>query len=118
MVASPRGKALAQPKPPLGEHRNGSTWAPPTGHTVASGHTLKAGAGCSVLRAELQMEQVIALTREAEELRAELAKQRGDAEKAAQVRDGERGELVASYERMLAEQAAAVRQYEARAAHQ
>lgn len=88
---------------------------------VARGGTSNGGAAVQQtvhrsLRLELQVEHVASLTRELHAMRAQLVDARSRNSDADALREGERGELVASYERMLAEQAAAVRQYEARAA--
>ena len=72
--------------------------------------------GATSLRLELQQDHIASLSREADELRDQLTDARTRIARADEMRETERSEMVASYERMLAEQAAAVRQYEARAA--
>ena len=83
--------------------------------SLASGEA-PALCGAPSLRLELQQEHIDALSREASELREQLAQARAHAAQAEELRAAERSEVVASYERMLAEQQAAVRQYETRAA--
>ena len=85
--------------------------------TKSNHHARGSSSGASLsLKFELQSDHVAQLTKEADELRAQLASQRERSAAADELREAERSEMVASYERMLAEQAAAVRQYEARAA--
>lgn len=64
----------------------------------------------------LEFERIGTLTRENDELRAELRHERECAARVQQVHVEERMELTESYERMLAEQAEAAKQYESRAA--
>ena len=67
------------------------------------------------LRAAVRQEHVSSLMQETDELRAQVEQLRSSAAASEEARHAERAELVASYERMLQEQAAAVRQFEARA---
>ena len=113
---SPRRRAEALKEAPK-NHANisGSTaLAKPTATGAPAPSAAAPSSGS--LRLELQQEQLLSLTREADGLRAQLDQTRQQQAKAESAREEERSELVASYERMLSEQAAAVRQYEARAA--
>jgi len=108
---SPRSKALSAASP--SKANSAITLTKPISAAPAASPPQPTGFG---LRLELQQEQLVELTREADTLRAELDEVRQRHAQADAVREHERGELVASYERMLSEQAAAVRQYESRCA--
>ena len=114
MVASPRHhKRSAVVAGPLNERTNSHPTG--SGKSTAVVPTAERSSSTS-LRIELQQEQISALMCELDQLQAQLTDARVASTSAESVHAGERGELVASYERMLSEQAAAVRQYEARAA--
>ena len=110
-LTSPRSKALSAASP--SKANSAITLTKPISAAPAASPPQPTGFG---LRLELQQEQLVELTREADTLRAELDEVRQRHAQADAVREHERGELVASYERMLSEQAAAVRQYESRCA--
>ena len=85
-------------------------------HNVPTGSGNGSGVAPSSLRLELQQEHILSLSQEVDVLREELAHARQRSIQSDELRERERAEVAASYERMLAEQQAAVRQYEARAA--